>query len=60
MLHPGQHGFGGEFLGEGADGYGVDADALVGERQRYSVRELVDAALADVVAFLAYKDIDGR
>ena len=30
-LHSGQHGFGGEGFGDGAGGYGVDADAFVGQ-----------------------------
>ena len=47
-LHSGQHGFGGEGFGDGAGGYGVDADAFVGQGHR--ARELVDSALADVVA----------
>ena len=49
-LHSGQHGFGGEGFGDGAGGYGVDADAFVGQGQGHRARELVDSALADVVA----------
>ena len=49
-LNARQHGFGGEFGGDGAGGYGVDANAFIGERQRHYAGELVDAARADVVA----------
>ena len=43
-------GFGGQLGGNGAGGYRVDADAVVGQGQRHHAGELVDAALADVVA----------
>ena len=49
-LIAGQHGSGGEFGGDGAGCDGVDANAFVGERQRHSAGQLVDAALAYVVA----------
>ena len=48
-LIAGQHGFGSQFGSDGAGCDGVNADALVGQRQRHCARELVDAALADVV-----------
>ena len=46
--------------GDGAGCDGVHANAFVDQGQCHRARQLVDAALANVVAFSAYKDIDGR
>jgi hypothetical protein len=40
----------GQLGGDGARRHGVDAHAVVGQRQRHHAGELVDATLADVVA----------
>ncbi len=49
-LHPGQHGSGREFGCNHSGRDGVHANAFVDQGQRHCARQLVDAALADVVA----------